>query len=133
MLATATSPQELAQLRAAEHQRLVASDPNTYGKYAEAWQKRDAAIASTLPSFRSTGTFVDMIPSDDKVKLYHGAQVDIQREQSRMEALQKQQIELAAQQASMQKVVSGQPLDPKNKLDRQSLDTFFGVAAAQTS
>lgn len=71
--ASGNDPQRLAELRQAEHARLVAADPQTYGKYQKSWANRDM-------TFAKTGTSTDFIPADKKMELLHQAQTQLKQE-----------------------------------------------------
>lgn len=131
----AGDPRKLADLRAAEHDRLVSADPNTYGRYAEGWKQRDAAVASLAagdaPFFAKTGSWVDYIPSDTRAEMYQRAEIEIRRQQDEADRLNKQTQERAARLMSVNKVISGSPLDPKDKNDRQALNDYFAASLGQ--
>lgn len=69
-------PAKLVELRKAERARLIAADPETYGKYAKSWESRDNAIAG----FEKTGTSVDFIPPDKRMELLKHATSAVKQE-----------------------------------------------------
>ncbi len=125
-------PRVLASIRQAEHNRLIQSDPDTYGKYQEAWAARDQAIADNdTPYFPRTNTWVDYIPPEEKLKLSQRAEIRLRQQEAQAQREQKQMLENQARALSVQKVISGTPLDPKNKNDREALNNYFDQSLTQ--
>lgn len=79
-------PAKLAQIRMEEHERLLKSDPKTYGKYRDAWATRDQAIGkgTQLPNLTR------FIPQADVPRLYEAAKNDLEK--------QNREVEKAAQE-----------------------------------
>lgn len=98
-------PQKLAQLRQAEHARLIQSDPETYAKYAKAWEQRDIALSGT-----KTGTPIDGLDPVTRQELFHASM-------AMQEQMRRQQQEAAkAQQEAQRDVFLKQTYDKTLKI-----------------
>jgi hypothetical protein len=86
---------------------------------------------SAAQYFAPTGTWVDYIPPDKRLDLLNSAEVQVRQQQAEAIRLEKQRQELLLKAISMNKVVQGIPLDPKDKNDREALNSYFDAAGEQ--
>lgn len=109
------NPQKLAELRAQKHRELIESDPKTYGKYAKSWARRDKHFA-------------------DQAAGEMGVNIREQMDAAEVAKVDKAAAEIAGQFMMKQKVeaaVSGVAiLDPKNKEDKDAVDTHYRESIA---
>lgn len=114
------SPDDLLSMRQAEYERLATDNPGKYGPSLGAWTARlDGLKGAADPASRpATGSPADFVDAADRPHLLRQALAEKERQ---IRAAEDQ----AAWDASVRKVQSGTPLDPKDKLDRQALNTYF--------
>lgn len=107
---------QLLSARQAEYERLATENPGAYGASLKGWTQRLDNFGGG--KLAGTGTPADFLDVADRPLLLKQALLEKDRQI-------KAEEEQRAWANSVAKVESGAPLDPKDTLDREALNTYF--------